>query len=141
MNSKKVDKSAYFQSWLNQPWTRAKIAPNLIKMGVHTYLSNGYLNILFKTQFQETWQKWIFLNLVWPTLKKCKNSSKYHKNRFPYLSLKWVPNSTFDNFEKVNKSASFQTWFDQPWTRAKITPNLIKISVHAYLSNGYLNLL
>ena len=40
---------------------------------------------------------------------------------------------------KVEKSASFQPWFDQPSTRDKIAPNLIKIGVHAYLSNGYPN--
>ena len=71
---------------------RAKIAPNLIKIGVHFYLSNGYLNPLSKL-----------------------------------------------NYEKVDKSASFQPWFNQPLTRAKTTPNLIKIGVHTYLSNGYLN--
>ena len=42
------------------------------------------------------------------------------------------------NYEKVDKSASFKPLFDQPWMRAKIAPNLIKIGVHAYLSDGYL---
>ena len=37
------------------------------------------------------------------------------------------------NFDKVDKSAYFQPWFDQPLTWAKITPNLIKMGVHAYL--------
>ena len=71
---------------------RAKITPNLIKIGVHAYLSNGYLNPLSKL-----------------------------------------------NSEKVNKSAYFQPWFDQPCTEANIAPNLINIGVHAYLLNGYLN--
>ena len=41
----------------------------------------------------------------------------------------------------MDKIAYFQPWFDQPSTRAKITPNIIKILVRAYHSNGYLNLL
>ena len=45
------------------------------------------------------------------------------------------------NSEKVKKRPSFQRWFDQALSRAKIPPNLIKIGVHGYLSNGYLNLL
>ena len=59
---------------------RAKIAPNLIKIGVHSYLSNRYINPLSKL-----------------------------------------------NFEKVDKSAPFQPWFDKALTRAKIARNLIKI--------------
>ena len=45
-NSKKVDNSAYFQPWFDHPWLRAKIAPNLIKIGVNAYIWNGYLNLL-----------------------------------------------------------------------------------------------
>ena len=37
------------------------------------------------------------------------------------------------NSEKLNKSAYFKPWFDQPLTRAKIAPNIVKIGVHAYL--------
>ena len=44
-----------------------KLAPKLIKLGFHAYLSNGYVNPLSKL-----------------------------------------------NSEKVNKSASFQPWFDKP---------------------------
>ena len=65
---------------------RHKIAPNHIKIGVHPYLSNGYLNPLSKL-----------------------------------------------NFEKVDKNAYFQSWLEQPRTRAKIAPNHIKIAVHDYL--------
>ena len=46
LNSKKVDKSAYFQPWFAQPGMRVKTTPNLIKIGVHSYLSNEYLNLL-----------------------------------------------------------------------------------------------
>ena len=36
--SEKVNKSAYFKLLLDHPLMRAKIAPNLIKIGVHAYL-------------------------------------------------------------------------------------------------------
>ena len=37
-----------FNLWFDQPLRRDKIAPNLIKIGFHAYLSNGYLNPLSK---------------------------------------------------------------------------------------------
>ena len=79
-------------------------------------------------------------NLGLTDLEKGQNSSKSQTNRFPFLTLRWVPKSTFKlNFKKVDTSAYFQPWFDQPCTRAKIALNLIKIGIHAYLLNGYLN--
>ena len=78
--------------------------------------------------------------LVSPTLNEGQNSSKSHKNRCPCLSLKWVSKSTFKTqFLESKQKCIFEPWFDQPWTREKITPNLVKIRVHAYLSNGYIN--
>ena len=47
-NSEKVDKSAYFQPCFDQPFLKGKIDPNIIKIGVHAYLSNGYLKPLSK---------------------------------------------------------------------------------------------
>ena len=41
---------------------RVKIAPNLIKIGVHAYLSNGYLNTLSKLNFDK-FNKSAFFNL------------------------------------------------------------------------------
>ena len=94
----------------------------------------------FKTQFRESRQKCIFATLVLPTLNEGQNSSKSHKNRCACLSLKWVYISTLNfNSEKVDKSAYFEPWIDQPSTRAKIARNLIKIVFHAYVSNRYLN--
>ena len=58
----------------------------------------------------------------------------------PYVSNGYLNPLSKLNCEEVDKSASFKPWFDQPRMRAKIAPNLIKIGVHAYLSNGYLNL-
>ena len=92
-----------------------------------------------KFQFEDSIQKCIS-NLVWPTLHEGQNSSTYHKNRCPCLSLKWVPKFTFKNeFWESWQNFFFSTLVDQPWMRSNTTPNIIKIGVHAYLSNGYLN--
>ena len=81
-----------------------------------------------KFQYRESRKNCIFSTLVWPTLNDAQNSSKSHINRFPCLSLKWVLKSTSktkfrETWQKLN---DFQPCFDQPRTRAKITPNLIK---------------
>ena len=100
------------------------------------------LKSTLKTQFWESWKKCIVSTLAWATLNEGQNSSKSHKNRCPFLSLKSVPKSTFKfHFWKSQQSAYFQLLFDHSCRRAKIALNLIKISVHAYLWNGYLNLL
>ena len=103
-NFKKVNKSADFQ-----PWTRAKITSNLMKIGVHAYLSNGYIDT-FKIEFWESRQKCIIATLDWPTLNKGQNSSKSHKNRCPFLSLKWVPKSTLEfQFQENQQKCIFLT--------------------------------
>ena len=46
----------------------AKIAPNLIKIGVHAYLSNGYQNALSKLNFEKV-DKIAFYNLCLSNLE------------------------------------------------------------------------
>ena len=60
----------------------------------------------------------------------CNPPKKY---MYAYLSNGYFNTISNFNSEKVEKSAYFQPWFDQPLTWAKITPNLIKMGVHAYL--------
>ena len=98
------------------------------------------LKSTFKTQFRESWQKCIFSTLVCPTLNEGQNSSKSHKiGVHVYLSNASLNPLSKLNSEKVDKTAYSQPWSYQPWTGAKIAPNIVKIGVHAYLSNGYLN--
>ena len=90
---------------------RAKVAPDLIKIGVHAYLSSGYLNPLSKLNHWESRQKCIISTLVWPTLNEGQNNSKYHKNRCRCLSLKWIPKSTFKiQFRECWKKFLFSTF-------------------------------
>ena len=93
-----------------------------------------------KFQFRESWKKRIFWTLLWTMLKEGQNSFESHKNMsiHAYMSNRYLNLLSKRNSENVDKSAYFQTWFDYPWTREKVAPNLIKIGV-AYLSNGYLN--
>ena len=95
-----------------------------------------------KFEYRESRQNCLFSTLVWPALNKGQNSFKSHKNRCPCLSLKWVSKSTLKfQFREIRQKCIFSTLFDQPWARSKIAPNLIRIDILAYLSNGYLNLL
>ena len=44
-----------------------------------------------------------------------------------YLNINW------------KKVQAFRPWFDQVWLRSKIAPNPLRVCMHGYLSNGYLN--
>ena len=92
-----------------------------------------------KFQFQESWQKCIFSTLQ-PTLNEGQNNSKSHKNRCPCLSLKWVPKSVLKTqFWESRQKCIFSTLVRLALNAGKIAPIPIKIGVHTYLSNGYLN--
>ena len=109
INFEKVDKSASFEPWFDQPWTMAKIAPHLIEIGVYAYLSNGYLNQLSNFDLRKSTKVHIF-NLGLTNLEWGPKHSKYHKNRCPCLSLKWVLKSTFKTqFQESREKWIFST--------------------------------
>ena len=89
-----------------------------VDLGTHLRDDHGHLFLWY-------WE------LFWPFLIKIG----FHA----YISNRYLNTIAKLNSKKVNKSAYFQPWFDQPWTTTKIAPNLIKIDVCAYLSNGYIN--
>ena len=74
----------------------------------------------FQMQFWEIWQKCIFSTLVWTTWMRSKITPNFIKTSIhAYFSNAHLnPLSNF-NFEKVDKSASFQPLYDQPGTSAK----------------------
>ena len=73
-------------------------------------------------------------------MKEGPNSSKFHKNRCPCLSVRWVPKTTFKTqFRKSRQKCIFWTLVWPTLNEKKIAPNLLKIGVDAYLSNVYLN--
>ena len=43
------------------------------------------------------------------------------------------------NLRNWKKVQPFRPWFDQVWPRSKIAQNPLKVCMHGYLSNGYLN--
>ena len=79
LNSEKVDKSASFKTWFDQPWKRAKIAPNIIKNRCPCLSLKWVPKSTSKTQFQESRQKCIFSTLFWTILNEDQNSSKSQK--------------------------------------------------------------
>ena len=91
----------------------AKIAPNLIKIGVHAYLSNVYLTLLLNFNAFQTW-----FHQPWMRAKIAPNLIKIGVHA--YLSNGYLNPLSKLNPKKGDKSASFQPWFDQPWTRAKM---------------------
>ena len=85
------------------------------------------ISIYFKIWISRMSIKVHILNIGFTNLEWGKNSSKSHKYRCPCLSLKWVSKSTFKTqFWESRQKCLFSTLVSQPWTRAKITPNLIK---------------
>ena len=98
-------------------------------------------NSTLKFQFQESRQKCIFSNLVWPPLIKGPNRSKSHKNRCQCLYLKWVSKSTLkfeflENGKKYNVLGLGLTKFDRCPKWLAIAK---KYTCMLYLPNGYLN--
>ena len=109
-----------------------KIARNVTKFVVYTYLFKWVPKSTFKFQFWKSRQKCIFSTLVWPSLIKGQNSSKPHKNRCQCLYLKWVSKSTLKlEFEKLEIMQHFRPWFDKSWSMSKMARNRKNIYMYA----------
>ena len=86
----------------------SEIARNVMKVSVYTCLLKWVHKSTFKFHFLKRQQKCIFSAFVWPSLNEGQNSSEYHKNRCPCLSLKWVSKSTLQfEFSENGKNATF----------------------------------
>ena len=71
------------------------------------------IEIYFRISIPRKSTKVHIFKLGFPTLNEGQNSSKYHKNKRPCLSLKWVSKSTFKiYFEKLEKMQRFTPYFD-----------------------------
>ena len=109
-----------FNFHLNNLEWGPKYPPNLIKVGVHAYLSNGYLNLLSNFNYVNVDKSAYFrpwFNQSWTRPKIAPNLIKTGVHA--YLSNGYLnPHSNF-NSEKVKKTAYFQPWLDQPWMREK----------------------
>ena len=88
---------------------RAKIAPNLIKMGFHAYLSNSYLNLLSKLNSEKVDKSAYFQ----PGLRAKIAPNLIKLGVHAYLSNGYLNKISKLNSKKVNTSTSFQPWFDQ----------------------------
>ena len=91
---------------------RAKIAPNIIKLGVHAYLSNWYLNPLLKLNCEKVDKSAYFE--CWFDLTSAKTTPNLIKiGVHAYLSNGYINPVSKLNSEKIDKSASCQHRFDQ----------------------------
>ena len=88
---------------------------HISQIGVHAYLSNGYLNPLSKCNFEEVDRSAYFQ----PSFDQDRTRDKIAPNLIKINVLAYLSNGYLNplskvNSEKVDKSASFQPWFDKP---------------------------
>ena len=94
-----------------------QIARTIAKVGVHVFISNGHPNLL--SNF---------------------NSDNLVKSETPsFNSLTLGLKEGKMALRKWKQMQPFSAWFHQVCLRAKITQNPLKVCMHGYLSNGYLN--
>ena len=112
-----------------------------MKFGMHYYLPSGHLNL--RSNFNsEKFTKSETLSCAFTkvALKGIENSSERRESWCAHLFIEmgtWI-HFQISILNNLTKSASFQPWFDHPWMRAKIAPNIIKIGVHECVLDGYL---
>ena len=117
-----------------------KRALNITKFGMHSYLPNGHLNLWsYFNSKKLVKRETLSCAFAKVALKGGEIARNVAKVSVDACLLKWVPKSTFKFHFWKRRQKCILPWFDHPWLRAKIAPNIIKICVHAYLSNGYLN--
>ena len=92
-----------------------KITPNLLKIDVHAYLSNGHLNLLSKLNYEKVDKSAYFQPLFDQHRTRAKIASNLPKiGVLAYLSNGYLNPLSKLNSEKVDQSAYFQPWFDKP---------------------------
>ena len=108
-------KVQYFRPWFDQVWLRTKIAWNPLRVCMHGYLSNGYVNSLSNFNYEKVekiWSRRPLLDQTWITTKLAPNIVKvgmhsYQPNaqinlRSNFNSEKFVKTETpFSGFSKV----------------------------------------
>ena len=93
----------------------AKIAPNLMRIGVHAYLSNGYLHPLSKINSEKVDKRSYFQIWFDQPLTRAKIAPNIIKiGLHAYLSNGNLNTFPKLNSEKVKNGAYFQPWFAQP---------------------------
>ena len=94
---------------------REKIASNIIKISVHAYLLDGYLNQLSKLNFNNIDKSAYIRPWFYQPRKRAKIAPNLIKiGAHAYLSNGYLNPPSKLNSEKVDKSAYFQPWFYQP---------------------------
>ena len=129
-----------FSPWFDQVWPRSKIARNPLKVCMHGYLSNGYLNSLSNFTYKKVRKIWSLRNLLpWIIPKITSNIVKFGEHCY-------LPNAKINlrsnfNFEKLVKGETLFDGFVEVGIKGgEIFWNVSKFPVHACLSNGHPNL-
>ena len=131
-----------FRPWFDQVWLRSKITRNLLKVCMHVYLSNGYLNSLSNFNCEKVRKIWSLRPLLyqpWIMTKIALNIVKVGKHSYLPNAQKNLQ-SNF-NSEKLVKSETPLCCFAKVGLKAgEIFCNIMKVHVQDCLSNGHPNL-
>ena len=122
-----------FRPWFDQVWLRSKIAQNPLKVCIHGYLSNGYLNSLSNFNYEKVRKIWSLRPLLeqpWITTKIAPNIVKVGMHSY-------LPNAQI-NWSKVKLPCV--VLLRLCLKRVKIFCNIVKVNVQSCLSNGHPNL-
>ena len=147
-NYKKAEKITSLRPLLDQTWITTKIAPNIMKVGMLSYLPNVQINLRSNFNSEKLVKSETPLCFFAKVgLKVGENISQRRESSCASLSIKWTSKclSKFQFWETAQKWNSV-VWFHYGWAKGvKIIPRNVakfaKICVHTYLLNGYLNLL
>ena len=94
-----------FRPWFDQVWLRSKIAQNPLRVCMHGYLSNGYLNCLSNFNYEKVGKIWTFRPLLDQPWIKTKIDLKIVKvGMHCYLPNAQINLQSNFNSEKLVKS-------------------------------------
>ena len=112
-NYKKAEKTTSLRPLLDQPWIMTKIAPNIMKVSMHSYLPNVPINLRLNFSFDKLLKRKLRcavlprfglkgVKIFWNVSKVCMDvcSSNGHPNLWSNLNSKKL-------FEKETPSCSF----------------------------------
>ena len=148
-----------FRPWFHQVFLRSKIARNALKVCMHGYLSNGYLNSLSNFNFKKAKkitslrplldQPWIttimkvsmhsylqnapinlWLNFSFEKLFKRENSSNEHPNLWSNFNSEKLVRSETSPFIFARVGLE---WVQIAWT-------ITQVGMHVFISNGHPNM-
>ena len=127
-----------FRPWFDQVWLRSKIARNPLRVCMHGYLSNGYLNSLSNFNYEKVKKIWSLRPLLdhpWITTKIARNIVKVGMHS--YLPNAQINLQSNFNSERLVKSESPLCSFTKVGIKGGKNSSKCRKSWHALFSIPY----